>query len=999
MAGDISSIYKEKVWGKAENGENITDGFVFRGKRTFRRAREGLGEKMKKGFKDEKNGVNYRVLDRRIKGVELEIEMEVIHKNEKGVAMLKLYGPNKRKENVVSVTRSKGNDYKFVVVLAENVIKPLMNEYLNEDIQIKKTDNSSEVYKCPFCDKTSHSKPGLKGHITRMHKNIALGKTENEINDDKFSSEESDDSTIYCSENDTTLEETSVEKDGNKNYKKKCDSCDYEVRATRKYKVVQQILEHKICHTKKSSDNCVECDFITKNTSDMKRHMRDKHGSKSCSTSPPAKKKRSKEEDDEKENEKETNDIKDLSFRIEDMEIESYEEQNLDEISKLQDEKIREKEKNNDAKEKLYRQRVEEEERKKEEELKMNKEKLRVEKKQVKQKLKKEKRKESKIKEHTIEKQNKFDNIKEVPENCKNLVNKNDVVYVVPGDGRCGQNSTAALLFHDEKFGLGLKRKSNLFFAEHWYKKYQYKSQCSVDSPYKRQFQGKDIEFKDPEELIKFLKYDPRAMETWSDSEDLVVLSDMYQMRIKIITTKGENDTNPIINWIYPDPNLKQFAELNIEMEDMVLLHQDDHHFNLIISGDSDLAKLGSLSNRANGVKDIGEVNDKDLEKLKVELENCLKKQSYIEKEYFDCEKELRKMTEEVEKLRVENNDLRMILKLKDELKKNEDSDDKVSLMDVDEDKTKIDEDIMELYALKKRGFKRRNPQTESIEIKIKESDNPKTIYSCSECGFKSSSSCELKKHKVFKHVQEQCSDSKMCDNKNSSKENVRTHDTKHTDREDTNHCPESKSNTPTKYGIETPIQSKHNELERDQEEEEYNCDDCPFQGTSESQLKKHIDLTHVIKCRICNEPFTDKRNLMNHRKIKHVSSVAPCRKFLSGDCSRTSEACWWSHGKIENDAQSINCFICGKTFKAKTELMSHRKQDHASHVEPCHKFSRGECPFQDKFCWFKHGSKIIENTENKTNADDLEKYENMSVFQEATKPAKPPIMSEIKSN
>ena len=529
MAGDISSIYKEKVWGKAENGENITDGFVFRGKRTFRRAREGLGEKMKKGFKDEKNGVNYRVLDRRIKGVELEIEMEVIHKNEKGVAMLKLYGPNKRKENVVSVTRSKGNDYKFVVVLAENVIKPLMNEYLNEDIQIKKTDNSSEVYKCPFCDKTSHSKPGLKGHITRMHKNIALGKTENEINDDKFSSEESDDSTIYCSENDITLEETSVEKDGNKNYRKKCDSCDYEVRATRKYKVVQQILEHKICHTKKSSDNCVECDFITKNTSDMKRHMRDRHGSKSCSTSPPAKKKRSKEKDDEKENEKETNDIKDLSFRIEDMEIESYEEQNLDEISKLQDEKIREKEKNNDAKEKLYRQRVEEEERKKEEELKMNKEKLRVEKKQVKQKLKKEKRKESKIKEHTIEKQNKFDNIKEVPENCKNLVNKNDVVYVVPGDGRCGQNSTAALLFHDEKFGLGLKRKSNLFFAEHWYKKYQYKSQCSIDSPYKRQFQGKVIEFKDPEELIKFLKFDPKAIETWSDSEDLVVLIQIQQ--------------------------------------------------------------------------------------------------------------------------------------------------------------------------------------------------------------------------------------------------------------------------------------------------------------------------------------------------------------------------------------------------------------------------------------------------------------------------------------
>ena len=58
-----------------------------------------------------------------------------------------------------------------------------------------------------------------------------------------------------------------------------------------------------------------------------------------------------------------------------------------------------------------------------------------------------------------------IDNIKDVPENCKKLVNENDVVYVVPGDGRCAQNSAAALLFHDEKFGPGLKRKINLFFC------------------------------------------------------------------------------------------------------------------------------------------------------------------------------------------------------------------------------------------------------------------------------------------------------------------------------------------------------------------------------------------------------------------------------------------------------------------------------------------------------------------------------------------------------
>ena len=91
---DISSTYKEKVWGKDEGGEQITDGYVFRGKRTFKQAREGLEKALQKGKKIEKNGVKIRILDSRIKGVELEVEVEVIFKNEKGIALIKLYGPN-----------------------------------------------------------------------------------------------------------------------------------------------------------------------------------------------------------------------------------------------------------------------------------------------------------------------------------------------------------------------------------------------------------------------------------------------------------------------------------------------------------------------------------------------------------------------------------------------------------------------------------------------------------------------------------------------------------------------------------------------------------------------------------------------------------------------------------------------------------------------------------------------------------------------------------------
>ena len=57
-------------------------------------------------------------------------------------------------------------------------------------------------------------------------------------------------------------------------------------------------------------------------------------------------------------------------------------------------------------------------------------------------------------------KQIQMSNIKEIPNNCKHLVNDGDVLYVVPGDGCCGPNCGAAFLFHDEVFGSQLRRKN-----------------------------------------------------------------------------------------------------------------------------------------------------------------------------------------------------------------------------------------------------------------------------------------------------------------------------------------------------------------------------------------------------------------------------------------------------------------------------------------------------------------------------------------------------------
>ena len=755
---------------------------------------------------------------------------------------------------------------------------------------------------------------------------------------------------------DITLEEIS-NGDIELKYQKKCDGCDFEVRADRKYLVVRKMLSHRNnVHTDNISRNkCDECNITFNGISNVKRHLRDAHNFSTYSTSPPPKKSRGVKEKRDTEEEK--------------MDIEISEDEIMKSRSMRQDEKVEAKNRRNIEEDQIFQKKKEELEKQSLMQLEAEK----VEKKNEKQRIKNQKKKSGKNKKSN-------DNIKEVPPNLKHLVNKGDVVYVVPGDGICGQNSGAAKLFQDEKFGPDLKRKSNLFFAEHFYKKYQYKTQCSVDSPYRRNIKGEEVVFTDPNELIKFLKYDPNANLMWSDSEDLVVISDMFQIKIKIITSKGYDDENPTVNWIYPDPSMREFAELNVDMEDLVLLHEDDTHFNLIISEESDLVKYGNLSKRldceANNEEseNVQDEKDEELMVIKSELQKC-------KKELAKCNHELFTRTEEVEKLKLEVKDLREIVKLRDELNQKNDS-----MMEVDEVN-----DAGVLVSLKKSGFKRKNPQTESIR-NCKETGKQ---FPCEKCNFTALHESLLKRHIQSIHTDEIYSCNK-CEHKEKSVSMIEKHkQIKHTNINKLEEklaqqiCSKCGFRAFSEFLLRRHMQSKHME-ERNKSsssDEEYNCLKCDFQGTSGEQLKKHFNLKHVITCRICNEHFEEKRKLMLHRKSEHPNSVGPCKNFANGECYYNSESCFWSHDSKENETPAFKCFVCGKTFRNKIEVMKHRKADHASHVEPCRKFLKGECPFQSKFCWFQHTNQSMENPQQ-----NRESKENMSVFQETTKVAKPPL-------
>ena len=127
---DDQIAYKERTWGKKVDGENVIDGYNFKGGQHFKKTKEKLEQILKRGTKGEIDGLEFQVLDRRKKGIELEMDIEVsensrIGVDSRGVAVAKLYGPNKKKENTVTVTKSKESDVKFVTILDQKTIVAL----------------------------------------------------------------------------------------------------------------------------------------------------------------------------------------------------------------------------------------------------------------------------------------------------------------------------------------------------------------------------------------------------------------------------------------------------------------------------------------------------------------------------------------------------------------------------------------------------------------------------------------------------------------------------------------------------------------------------------------------------------------------------------------------------------------------------------------------------------------------------------------------------------
>ena len=90
-----------------------------------------------------------------------------------------------------------------------------------------------------------------------------------------------------------------------------------------------------------------------------------------------------------------------------------------------------------------------------------------------------------------------------IPENIKDLVDPEDIIFKVPGDGACGANALAAHIFGDVEYGKSLRKNMNLNLVRHW----EHYS-CIVPFPYRRKVgtNGKEVVFEKSEELLEYLQ-------------------------------------------------------------------------------------------------------------------------------------------------------------------------------------------------------------------------------------------------------------------------------------------------------------------------------------------------------------------------------------------------------------------------------------------------------------------------------------------------------------
>ena len=130
---------------------------------------------------------------------------------------------------------------------------------------------------------------------------------------------------------------------------------------------------------------------------------------------------------------------------------------------------------------------------------------------------------------------------------------------------------------------------------------------------------------------------------------------------------------------------------------------------------------------------------------------------------------------------------------------------------------------------------------------------------------------------------------------------------------------------------IATEVESLEMEIEQQVKDRGYVCDKCSYQTNEESALKKHERIAHKNGCKICEEEFNSKVELINHIKANHLETISLCKDYLNDKCINEKEECHYLHAEKEKPPSDRTCKKCDKTLESFEELSDHDKTHKSS--------------------------------------------------------------------
>ena len=172
------------------------------------------------------------------------------------------------------------------------------------------------------------------------------------------------------------------------------------------------------------------------------------------------------------------------------------------------------------------------------------------------------------------------------------------VGYRIPGDGACFYGSCAAHIYQDEKQVDHLRRLCHFYLVQNWdyYKlfiPFPFTEKVGVGSASYR------VCFEDEEELKGFFLRE-ESLKCFSTSNlDYAIICNMFNITISVFTYGNiyNYDEGLRLTVMTPDPVMAEHSPyVDPSIQDMILYHADDSHYDLLVFKASNLAVHGSIS-------------------------------------------------------------------------------------------------------------------------------------------------------------------------------------------------------------------------------------------------------------------------------------------------------------------------------------------------------------------------------------------------------------------